>query len=160
MKNEKILFPTISFYEPTREVGLRISKRKVKGIMKDKNLRVIAKDYICVDAKVLRPDFSCSIGFHFKFNIVYMWEFFRDREYYQSHDTYDSYQDFQKVFEEYFGKPTSIKDDYSCKWIYDTYEIHHYLYDRFGLEEHLFICQKEYGILALLYKKFLKVLKH
>ena len=72
MKSEKNLFPTISFYDPKRDVGLRISKIEVKSILKDNNLRVVSDDYYCVDAKVLQPDFPCSIGFYFKFNIVYM----------------------------------------------------------------------------------------
>jgi hypothetical protein len=81
----------------------------------------------------------CNLGFHFEgqpAGLVSL-EFFRDAY----PDQRASFEEFQRHFEGEFGPPTSKKrgtDGYpEFRWRVPGADIVHYVYDRFGLEEHM-----------------------
>lgn len=84
---------------------------------------------------------SCMLGFHFdKPTKRLSWlEFFRDRDSYPG--LRRSFDEFQSFFEREFGpasKQSAGSEGYpSCVWSVEGAEIAHYVFDRFGPEEHM-----------------------
>ena len=83
---------------------------------------------------------SCMLGFHFeprKNGILNELEFFRT----DYSDQEKSFNDFQSHFEKEFGKPTLESNGNegfkNYTWIFDSVKIVHYVFDRFGPEEHM-----------------------
>ena len=87
-----------------------------------------------------------ELGFHFEprsGDFLYELEFFR-RSYSEQKK---SYQEFQDHFEAVFGKPNFTQSGYggfdSCTWNLQDVEIAHYVFDRFGPEEHMRIRKRK-----------------
>jgi len=83
---------------------------------------------------------SCTLGFHFRPPVdgrLVELEFFRRF----AMPLADSYADFQKHFESVFGTPTKTEDGSdgfpSHTWLVHGARIVHYVFDRFGPEEHM-----------------------
>ena len=81
----------------------------------------------------------CNIGLHFD-NMLKRIEFFRN----DYDDLCRSYSDFQIIFESEFGNPSKRSRDSTnfehCEWnIGNEIKIYHYVMDRFGLAEYLYI---------------------
>jgi len=86
------------------------------------------------------------VGFHFDedgFNCI---EIFRPREYYSSgsYDANASYAEISQVLRNKYGEPHSETSDPESslareRWITPAYGIDHYVMERFGPEERLYI---------------------
>jgi len=82
---------------------------------------------------------QCNIGFHFEGQpaVLANLEFFRDAY----PDQRESFEEFQRYFELAFGAPTSKNRGTAgypeFRWSVPGAEIVHYVYDRFGPEEHM-----------------------
>lgn len=107
--------------------------------------RKVAPGYLCFSGKIPGYDPEIEIGIHAYGAVVRSIEIFRPMEYYQSadYDIYQSFKDFSRALEELYGKPLNRlpKDSYgqiSERWV-SPYKIDHYIFERFGLEEHLTI---------------------
>ena len=102
-------------------------------------LSCVTDSYYTIKDVRLFDTLTCNIGLHFD-NMLKRIEFFRN----DYSDLRKSYNDFQMIFESKFGKPSKRSSDptnfESCEWdISNKIKIYHYVMDRFGLEEHLFI---------------------
>ena len=110
-----------------------------------KNLLIhITDGYYTIKDVTLFDILTCNIGLHYDHgNMLKRIEFFRN----DYDDLIKSYKDFQIVFENKFGKPIKRKKVLnhfeSCEWdIEGKVKIHHYVMDRFGLAEYLYIERK------------------
>ena len=111
----------------------------------DISYKKVTSGYICFSGKIPGYDTEIEIGIHALGTVITSIEIFRPVEYYQSSDfdIYRSYKDFSSVLEKQYGKPLIRlpKDSYGQireKWV-KPYKIDHYIFERFGLEEHLTI---------------------
>jgi len=99
----------------------------------------VTDDYYTIKDVRLLNNLTCNIGLHFD-NMLTRVEFFRN----DYSDLDKSYNEFQMIFESKFGKPSKRIRDLanfeSCEWdICNRIKIHHYVIDRFGLTEYLYI---------------------
>ena len=102
-------------------------------------LRHVTTGYYTITCESL-GDMKHELGFHFeprKNGELNELEFFR-RSY---DDQWVSYNEFQNHFEAAFGKPTHTKEGnegfQSHQWKINKITIVHYVFDRFGPEEHM-----------------------
>jgi hypothetical protein len=103
--------------------------------------KVMEKGYFVKDITFLSEK-HCNMGVYFK-NTLNKISFSRN-DYNGLKDYIASFNNFQIALEKAFGKPNkqkSILSDFEdCEWeISDNIRIYHYVIDRFGLEEHLYI---------------------
>ena len=97
--------------------------------------------YIIKNATFLGEE-NCNIGIEFKQT---MFKVGLSRSQYNSYDDVEkSFISFQNAFEKAYGKATAHMSDvigfYRYEWIIDVkLNIHHYIMDRFGLAEYLYI---------------------
>lgn len=104
--------------------------------------RRVTRGYYTLECEPL-PDLKCLIGFHtHKTGKLTELEFFR-RSY---EDQEASFKEFQTHFESTFGKPTGRSEGNegfpNYEWNLEGARIIHYVYDRFGPEEHMRIQMK------------------
>lgn len=101
-------------------------------------LRRVTKGYWVARVRVL-GGLSCNLGFHFRDarGGLSELEFFRD----SYEDQAASFEEFQHYFEVAFGVPTEQRPGAegfpSYRWRVPGAEIVHYVFDRFGPEEHM-----------------------
>jgi hypothetical protein len=101
-------------------------------------LRHVTDGYWVAKVDVL-GGLRCNLGFHFhqRPGVLTELEFFRDSYADQS----ASFEEFQRYFEAVFGAPVSRKPGTEgfpeCRWVVPGAEIVHYVFDRFGPEEHM-----------------------
>lgn len=103
---------------------------------------LVVEKYYFVKGVTVLGESHCNIGVYFDKTI---------RKVGISRDNYEGYNDyinsfaaFQAVLIKAFGKPSRrervLNDFEDCEWkISDNITIRHYVMDRFGLEEHLYI---------------------
>lgn len=123
---------------PAVTVPWGISELELKNLF-GADLRHVTKGYFTVTCTSL-GGLRHELGFHFEpqtgGRLVEL-EFFR-RAY---PDQEASYREFQKHFEDQFGPPASVKPGSeglpTCEWRFGPVSIHHFVYDRFGPEEHM-----------------------
>lgn len=134
--NNKLLIG-IPIFNPTRVIQWKMSESDIVELFKGKKLIKVTENYYTVLTNVFKQNFTCNIGFHLEGRMVRKIEFFRGGDYYIGRDIYDSYLEFQKVLEDFFGRPTKVKSCYYSFWKLDSIEVLHYIYERFSLEEHV-----------------------
>lgn len=124
--------------EPKALIPWGISEEELKEILGG-SLRHVTKGYYTITCKTL-GGMKHELGFHFnprKSGKLVELEFFR-RSY---ADPKGSYEEFQRHFESSFGKPSSTEKGLegfdSHKWILGNNTIVHFVFDRFGAEEHM-----------------------
>ena len=127
----------LSLYKPNRILHWKQSKNDILKLFVGENLDKITNDYYLIYASVFQENFYYNIGFHFKNDLLYKLEFFRNKKYFETHNIYDSYSEFQSVLENIFGIPTKVQQTFSCMWKLKMIHISHYIYERFVPEEHV-----------------------
>ncbi|WP_123912674.1 hypothetical protein [Hanstruepera neustonica] len=103
------------------------------------NFKRVTTGYYTISCKSLNG-LNCILGFHFEpreNGILNELEFFRT----DYSDPKKSFNDFQSHFVNEFGNPTSESNGTegfkNYVWNFKTVQIVHYVFDRFGLEEHM-----------------------
>ncbi len=125
--------------QPNIFVPWKIDEKTFIDLFNGKDLKHITTGYYTIKCKSLNS-LNCMIGFHFeprkngKLNEL---EFFRTN--YDNQQK--SFDEFQYSFTNAFGQPTSItKGDEgfnNYQWRLNDVQIVHYIFDRFGPEEHM-----------------------
>jgi hypothetical protein len=99
----------------------------------------VTTGYYTISCKSLNG-LDCKLGFHFeprKNGFLNELEFFRT----DYSNQVKSFNEFQSYFENEFGKPTSESNGNegfkNYAWNLGNVQIVHYVFDRFGLEEHM-----------------------
>ena len=131
--------------DPNVFVPWLVSQSQLRELLSEHGLTHITEGYFTITCKSM-GGMEHELGFHFEprsGDFLYELEFFR-RSY---SDQKKSYQEFQVHFEAVFGKPNFIKPGYvgfdSCTWNFQDVEILHYVFDRFGPEEHMRIRKRK-----------------
>lgn len=116
-----------------------IDEIQLKELFKGQKLTSVTAGYYTTESELL-GGLICKIGFHFEPRTngrLKELEFFRANY----SDQMQSYDEFQRHFELTFGKPTRTNmgsegfEDHS--WNFDKVQIMHFIFDRFGPEEHM-----------------------
>ena len=115
-----------------------IKEKELMNILGD-NLRHVTTGYYTITCQSL-GGMAHELGFHFeprKNGVLNELEFFR-RTY---HNQMASFEEFQDHFQEFFGPPTTSKEVSNefpfHQWNLNGATIVHYIFDRFGPEEHM-----------------------
>ena len=124
--------------DPLVFIPWEADSNSVKSIFHNEPLLHITEDYYVIKGVRLFGTLKCNIGFHFN-NTLRRIELFRE----SYENLYESFRDFQIRLEFQFGQPNkrekTFNDFEDCTWlIQGKIEIHHYIIDRFGFEEHLY----------------------
>ena len=129
--------------KPSVLVPWAIDSSKLKTLFeKHAPLKEVTAGYYTIPAEPL-PGLNCLVGFHLhetgKLNLL---EFFRS----DYSDQKASFEDFQRHFETAFGKPSSTvagtEGFANHIWNLAAVTISHYVFDRFGPEEHMEITKR------------------
>jgi len=124
--------------DPNIFVSWGIGEQNLVELFKEHNLKHVTTGYYTTTCTSL-GSLTCALGFHFeprtngRLNEL---EFFRRN----NDDQKKSFEEFQTSFVNAFGKPTNIRkgdagfNDY--RWIIGGVQIVHFVFDRFGPEEH------------------------
>ena len=124
-------------FDPPVFIPWDISESKLKTIVPEDALNYVTRGYYTVKCEPL-PGVKCHLGFHFrnssKLNEL---QFFRTAY----PDLTASFTEFQSAAEAAFGKPTHStqgSDGFlDHEWRIPGAKVYHYIFDRFGLEEHM-----------------------
>jgi hypothetical protein len=116
-----------------------INENELDQLFKSKTLRHVATGYYTTAIESL-GGLKCELGFHFEprnNGLLKEFEFFRT----DYSDQEKSFKEFQLYFEQEFGKPTSESmgnDGFkNYAWNFNGAQIVHFVFDRFGPEEHM-----------------------
>lgn len=124
---------------PNVFVPWNIDEKEFLELFKTAELKNVTSGYYTIPCESLNG-LKSLIGFHFeprKNGVLNELEFFRTNY----DDQKKSFDDFQSHFENAFGKPTGSSkgnegfDNY--QWSINGIKIMHYVFDRFGPEEHM-----------------------
>lgn len=119
-----------------------IDEKTFADEFKSHGVSQVAEKYYFVRGVTVLGESNCNIGVYFDKTL---------RKIGISRDNYAGYEDYIKSFKIFqtvlireFGQPNkrerSLNDFEDCEWkISDNIKIYHYVMDRFGLEEHLYI---------------------
>ena len=125
--------------KPDIFVDWNIKENDLQKLFQDSDLKKVTTGYFTADCESLEG-LNCKIGFHFeprKDGFLKELEFFR-MDY---TDQKKSFNDFQKHFENTFGKPDKStpgnKGFNNFEWNLNGIQIVHFVFDRFGPEEHM-----------------------
>ena len=133
--------------KPNVLIPWNIKPYKLNKLLGQHNLKKVTSSYYCIKTTFLNG-LDCTIGFHFYFFGIKFFEIFRSEDYYKNHTLLDSYNEFQKHIELAFGKPSltrkSTNPDFdvgfdSHTWKVGKRKVLHYVFERFGPEEHFHI---------------------
>lgn len=116
-----------------------ISESRLERLLKDYGLKKVTHGYYTISCTSL-GGLRHELGFHFtpRHNgALTELEFYRNTV----KDLNKSFDEFQRTFENSFGWPTTEQRG-ACgfptfTWALDTVQIVHYVFDRFGPEEHM-----------------------
>ena len=124
--------------EPDVFVQWETDEQRLNELLSEAGLRKVTTGYYSVTCKSL-GGLECNIGFHFeprKHGRLKELEFFRANY----DDQQKSFEDFQNHIEKEFGRPTRTEKGNegfnNYEWIIDGIQILHFVFDRFGPEEH------------------------
>ena len=125
--------------DPPVFVPWATSQDELRQLLGEHGLRHITTGYFTVSCQTL-GGMRHELGFHFEprqGDRLFELEFFR-KDY---SDQKGSYEEFQCHFEKAFGPPTDRRPGQegfeSCTWNLPNVEIVHFVFDRFGPEEHM-----------------------
>ena len=131
--------------DPNVFVPWSVSQSELRELLSEHGLTHVIKGYFTITCKSM-GGMEHELGFHFEprsGDFLCELEFFR-RSY---SDRKKSYQEFQDHFESVFGKPNVIQPGHegfdSCTWNLQDIEIVHYVFDRFGPEEHMRVSKRK-----------------
>ena len=128
--------------EPMIFLPWNIDEKGFIAMFENHNMSLVVEKQFFVRGVTIFGESRCNIGVTFDRTI---------RKVGISRDNYGGYNSYVKSFAEFqsalvkaFGQPNMreiVLDDFeSCEWeISDSIKIYHYVMDRFGLEEHLYI---------------------
>jgi hypothetical protein len=131
--------------EPDLFINWNIDRNGLLDVFKNYNLRKVTTDVYTSKCKCMGV-LECHIGFHFNKdgNNLSRVQFFR-QDYKGSLE--ESFNDFQTHLEKNFGPPEGIIEDNNkfprYSWGFGNILIFHYVQDRFGPEENVFITKSE-----------------
>ena len=125
--------------KPNIFVPWKIDEKTLTDLFNGKDLKHVTAGYYTIKCKSL-DRLDCMIGFHFeprKNGQLNELEFFR-----MNYDNQqNSFDEFQISFTNAFGEPTSTTKGNECfknyQWSLNDVQIVHYIFDRFGPEEHM-----------------------
>ncbi|WP_047419560.1 hypothetical protein [Cellulophaga sp. Hel_I_12] len=118
---------------------MEYNEKELVELFKETELKNVTAGYYSISCESLNG-LQCLIGFHFeprKKGFLNELEFFRT----DYSDQIKSFDDFQSHFEKAFGNPTGKSkgndgfDNY--EWSINGIKIVHFVFDRFGPEEHM-----------------------
>jgi hypothetical protein len=125
--------------DPKIFVSWDTNEKTLKNLFRGQNLKHVTDGYYTINISCL-DGLNCMLGFHFEPIMnghLKKLEFFR-KDY---SDRQKSFSEFQNYFESAFGQPTIVcqGDDglNSYEWHFNKVKILHYIFDRFGPEEHM-----------------------
>ena len=132
----------IKIDEPKIFIPWDIDEQTFADKFKSNSVSLVAEKYYSVKGVTILGESNCNIGVYFdnKLRKVGI-----SRDNYAGYDDYiKSFKSFQAILIRGFGQPTkcerTLNDFEDCEWkISDSIKIYHYVMDRFGLEEHLYI---------------------
>lgn len=124
---------------PNIFVPWEINEKTLNELFIGQELKRVTTGYYSASCTSL-DKLNCIIGFHFepqsngRLNEL---EFFRN----EYRDQQKSFDDFQRCFTQTFGEPTirtkGYDGFYNYEWRFNNIKIVHFVYDRFGPEEHM-----------------------
>ena len=122
---------------PAVSVPWGVTEEQLLGILASASARRVTREYITLPVRIL-GGLDCMLGFHFRDNgCLSELEFFRTAY----TDQRASYEEFQRHFEQALGPPsrTQAGDEGfpSHEWYVPGARVVHYVFDRFGPEEHM-----------------------
>lgn len=124
---------------PSVFVPWNISESKLASLFNSHHLRRVTHGYYTIACTSL-GGLQSHLGFHFdprRNGVLTELEFFRD----QSMDLRESFREFQTHLEKSFGKPADrtvgAEGFPNVRWIAGSCEVVHFVFDRFGPEEHV-----------------------
>jgi hypothetical protein len=126
-------------YKPNIFIPWDIDENTLTDLFKDNQLKRVTNGYYTANCTSL-GDLTCLIGFHFQpqsKGTLNELEFFR-----ANYDNQQkSFDEFQTSFVKAFGQPTYTKKGEEgfnkYVWQFGKIQIVHYVFDRFGHEEHM-----------------------
>ena len=125
--------------KPDIFVKWNITETELQALFQGYELKHVTTGYYTANCLSL-SGLDCMIGFHFeprKNGILMELEFFR----LDYSNQQKSFNDFQLHFEKTFGKPTNTTKGNegfnNYEWMLNEVQIVHYVFDRFGPEEHM-----------------------
>ncbi|NCZ96521.1 MAG: hypothetical protein EBZ44_04735 [Verrucomicrobia bacterium] len=125
--------------QPDLFIPWKVSETELQQLFLKQPLRHVTHGYFTTNCTSL-GGLSHELGFHFhprRGGVLIELEFFRT----SYADQAASYQEFQRHLEQTFGQPTTTtagSEGFSSHtWQLTGAEIAHFVYDRFGLEEHV-----------------------
>jgi hypothetical protein len=125
--------------DPKVFVPWDIDEKELTNLFNGRELKRVTTGYFTITCRSL-DSLTCMLGFHFdprsngRLNEL---EFFRTRY----DDQKKSFDEFQMYFVKAFGQPTDMTkgnegfNNYT--WLLNNVHIVHYVFDRFGPEEHM-----------------------
>ena len=122
---------------PAISISWGISEAELQELLAKTPPRRVTRRYFTLPVTVL-GGLQCMLGFHFRDpGHLSELEFFRTAY----PDQAASFDEFQQHFESSFGKPSRATDGDegfpNYEWRLPGATIHHYVFDRFGPEEHM-----------------------
>ena len=130
--------------EPAVFIPWEVTEQGLVDLLSTHGLRKVTRGYFTITCRSL-SGMAHELGFHFTprgGDFLHELEFFR-RSY---ADQKGSYDEFQEHFELHFGRPTSTNPGTegfpTHTWNLKRVEIVHFIFDRFGPEEHMRIKRK------------------
>ena len=116
-----------------------IDEKTLTELFIGQKLKHVTSGYYTASCTSL-DNLKCTIGFHFEPRTngqLNELEFFRN----ENMDQQKSFNDFQRCFSQSFGEPTITTKGYdgfnNYEWRLDNIQIVHFVFDRFGPEEHM-----------------------
>lgn len=135
----KIDYPKLSIVPHTSSVIASLKSSNTE-------YHLVANGYIVFEGKAFNSDLPLMFGIHYNSLRVEFIEIFRPREYYETdyYDINESFNELSGILRRQYGRPTvttaAFIGNYPCEqWITPNYIVNHYIFNRFGPEEHLHI---------------------
>ncbi len=140
--NQTDILKGLQIDEPMIFLPWDIDENGFIDMFKNHNMSLVVEKYYFVRDVTIFDNSHCNIGVTFDKMIRKVGI---SRNNYEGYDAYvKSFAEFQIALIREFGQPNKLEkalnDFESCEWrISDSIKIYHYVMDRFGLEEHLYI---------------------
>jgi len=141
-KNRRNVLAGLQLENPAVFIPWEIEATDLLGMFEDKNISQITENGYWIKEVTVWGEDKCSLGVEFYKTIK---KIGISRMNYGAYDNYvKSFEAFQVALIKEFGQPSEreriLLDFENCKWKIDgKINIHHYVINRFGLEEHLYI---------------------
>ena len=126
-------------YAPDKLIPWRLRDLELEDLLDGHPLKKIKKEYYTLSCEPL-TGLHCVVGFHlYKYGVLSELELFMNLRSFD--ELPKSYEAFQTHFEAEFGSPTKTEKGNegfpSHEWLVPGARITHFVFDRFGPEEHM-----------------------